>query len=190
MIVRSGYRYVVTVEPTEEPIALAEAKVHCRVDHDDENDLITSLIVSARQWAENETRRRLVNTTLRLSMDCFPEVIRLPGGKVSSVTSITYTDTNGDSQTLSSSVYTLDSDSEPARIVQAYGQFWPAIRYVPNAVKATYVAGYGAAASNVPDGIRSAIKQHVLYSFNREPEEAILESAKALLDPFRIQEFI
>lgn len=194
---RAGYRWVVTGEPAAEPITLAEAKLHLRVDHDYENDMITSLIVAARQWAENETRRRFINTTLRLSMDCFPEVIRLPGGKCQSVTSIVYIDTAGVSQTLSASYYTVDTDSEPARIVQAYGYAWPAIRYDPNAVKVTYVAGYGAAATAVPDGIKSAIKLQIgnLYE-NREATisgTTIAEvpmAAKALLDPFRVPEFI
>lgn len=194
---RAGYRWVVTTEPTVEPITLAEAKTHLRVDHNDEDDYIESLIIAARQWAENETHRRFINTTLRLSIDCFPEVIRLPGGKTQSITSIVYIDTAGVSQTLSTSYYTTDTDSEPARIVQAYGYAWPAIRYDPNAVKVTYVAGYGAAATAVPDGIKAAISLVVgnLYE-NREATISgtiiaeVPMAAKALLDPFRLVEFI
>lgn len=183
------YRTVVTIEPASEPVTLAEAKVHLRVDHDDENTLIESLITAARQWAETETNRRFINTTIRLSLDAFPCEFRLPGGKTQSVTSITYVDGDGTTQTLATSVYTLDSDSEPARIVLAYNQMWPQIRDVPNAVKVLYVAGYGSAASDVPAGIKKAILQHCLHQYTREPEPNVLESAQRLLDPYRIKEF-
>lgn len=172
-------------------MTLAEAKVHLRVDHDDENTSIESdIIPAARRWAENETRRAFINRTQRLSLDEFPEEIRLPDGKVQSVTSITYVDGDGNTQTLASSVYTLDSDSEPARLVLAYNQMWPQIRSVPNAVKVLYVAGYGADADSVPAGIKRAILQHCLHQYKREADPGILESAQHLLDAYRIREFI
>lgn len=191
----ASHRWVVTVEPMVEPVTLAEAKLHLRVDHSEEDSWIERAITDAREWAEKYTRRRFINTTLRLSLDCFPDVIRLPGGKTQSVTSIVYIDTAGASQTLSASSYTVDTDSEPARIVQAYGEFWPAIRYDPNAVKVTYVAGYGAAASAVPAGIKDAILLYVGNNYeNRENTISgtiiaeVPMSAKSKLDSFRIEE--
>lgn len=144
--------------PTVEPVTLAEAKLHLRVDHADEDSHIRSLIIAAREHAQNATSRAFVGQTWRLSMDCFPDVIRTPRPPLTSVTSIAYTDTAGASQTLSASAYTVDTYSEPGRIVPAFGQSWPATRDIPNAVIVTYVAGYGAgAAADVPQPIRQAI---------------------------------
>ena len=46
----------ITSEPATEPVSLAEAKLYLRVDSSDEDDLITSMIVSARQMIENPLR--------------------------------------------------------------------------------------------------------------------------------------
>jgi hypothetical protein len=43
-----------------EPISLAEAKKHLRVEFDDDNDLIQGLIVAAREYAEGFLNRVFV----------------------------------------------------------------------------------------------------------------------------------
>ena len=194
MMVHSGYRLTVTTEPSVEPITLAEAKLHLRVDHSHEDDYITSLIVSARKEAENYTRRAFVNTTFRLSMDHWPRVIYLPRGKVQSVTSVKYYDTNGTQQTLATSVYDVDTDSEPGRIVEAYNQSWPDYRDIVNTIQVVYVAGYGAAAANVPDNVKQAIKIYTGHLYeNREVTISgtiiaeIPLAYRALLDPVRME---
>jgi len=132
----------------------------------DENDLLDSLIISARQWAEEFTRRAFTTRTCTLRLDRFPAEIILPRPPLSSVTSITYVDVNGDSQTLDSSAYQVVTYEEPARIVTAYGESWPSTRSVPEAVTVTYVAGYGDA-SAVPDTIKNALKLLVSHWFER-----------------------
>lgn len=179
-----------------EPITLAEAKLHLRVDHEEENTYITSLIVSARFWAENYTKRSFISRSLRLSMDWFPDVILLPRGVTQSVTSIKYYDTGGVDTTLSSSVYSVDTDNEPARITLAYNQSWPDFRAIANTIRIVWVSGYGAAATAVPDPIKQSMKLAIGHWYeNREivPIGHIVQelpmAAKALLDPFRIKEF-
>src|SRR4051812_10578846 len=124
-----------TVEPATEPLTLTEAKLHLRVDATDDDSLITSLITVAREMVETATNRQIVSATWKLSMDCFPSgwsshsgrliedqgglrysdglrqwqgnVIKLPRSPVASVSSVTYVDPNGATQTLSSSLYQL-----------------------------------------------------------------------------------
>lgn len=51
---------------------MSEAKAHLRVDHDDEDALISALIASARQYAESICRRVFVTQSWKLVLDAFP----------------------------------------------------------------------------------------------------------------------
>lgn len=136
----------VTTGPTEEPITLEDAKAHLRVDNDDagENAWITTAIQAAREQVENDTRRALFTQTLRLNLDRFPisDTIYIPRPPLQSVASITYVDSAGATQTMSSGDYIVDTASEPGRIVLAYGKTWPTAREQANAVAVNYVAGW------------------------------------------------
>jgi uncharacterized phiE125 gp8 family phage protein len=136
-----------TTPPTVEPLSLQEAKDHLRLDGDMEDTHISALIAAARGWVEGFWGRQLAAATFKLTLDAFPTdngAITLPSPPLIAVTSIAYVDTNGTTQTLSTSDYTVDSESEPARIVPAYGEDWPDTREQVNAVAVTYRAGYAA----------------------------------------------
>lgn len=61
-----------TQAPTVEPVTLAEAKLHLRVDFADDDALITMLISAARAHAENVCRRAFVTQKWDLFLDAFP----------------------------------------------------------------------------------------------------------------------
>lgn len=154
--------------PTVEPLTIAEAKAHLRVTSTDEDALITALIVAAREHAERFTRRALITQTWDLTLDSFPAEIVVPFPKLQSVTSITYVDSNGASQTLLTTEYTVDTKSEPGRVVEAYDKAWPSTRDVINAVTVRFVAGYGLAAA-VPSSIKQGMLMHIGHMYaNRE----------------------
>lgn len=58
--------------PAEEPVSLAEAKLHLRIDTTEDDALITGLIAAARVDAENACRRAFVTQKFDLFMDEFP----------------------------------------------------------------------------------------------------------------------
>lgn len=149
---------VITAQPDHEPVDLCELKNHLRVEEDDDNALIRSLGVAARKYVEDFTGRQIVTATYRLTLDQFPAAIVLPRPPAASITSITYIDTDGASQTLDASGYQLDAASEPARVVPAVDGEWPDTQGGKvNAVTVTYVAGYGDATAS-PDGLKLVIK--------------------------------
>lgn len=164
----------VATPPSTEPISRTEAKLHLRVDHDDENTLIDGLISAARELVENRIRRALITQTLHLYLDEFPvrcnpspafpyyrsgeielqkSPVQTTGFEVhyiaSGASDNTYTQ-------LASTEFKLDHISSPARLTPEYGKVWPATKQTNNAVKIVYVAGYGAAAA-VPAPIRQAM---------------------------------
>ena len=159
-----------TVAPSVEPITTAEAKTELRVEHSEEDDLIDRKIKAARRMVEKITRRSLINTTFTLKLDAFPVEIRTPRSPLSSVTSITHIDCDGNSQTVATSVYDVDTDTEPGRIFLKFDQSWPDTREINNAVTVTHVVGYGAAASAIPEDLVSAVLMLMAHYYEqREP---------------------
>lgn len=158
--------------PTAEPVTVAEAKSWIRQDSSADDTLIASLIVAARQAVENYLSRALLTQTWDLWLPYFCD-LELPKAPLQSVTSITYTDDAGDSQTLATSVYDVFAYQEaPGWVRLAYSQSWPSTRAVADAVKIRFVAGYAAASpigSAVPQAIRHGILILVAeYYENRE----------------------
>lgn len=179
-----------------EPITLAEAKLHLRLDPDvahPDDTLIASLITAARIHCENFSGRTYMTTTRHLYLDAFPRgEIRLPYPPIQSVTSVEYKASSGAPAAVPTANYVVDIVSEPGRIALAYGASWPSTYPEINAVHITYVAGYGAA-DDVPENVKAAIKLKLTALYERRGDEErsfvtdILEDAiQALLTPDRI----
>lgn len=148
----------VYTEPALEPVTVDEVMDQANIDVHDQPELLQGYITAARIMVEKDVARSLMTQTIKLRMDEFPGFeIMLERPPVQSVSSITYVDTDGTTQTLSSSLYETDLSSEPARVRPAYGRVWPFTRYMSNAVTVTYVAGYSSAA-DVPQTAKLAIK--------------------------------
>lgn len=179
-----------TVAPAVEPLSLAEAKEWVRVDSDDasQDATLNALIASARERFEDITRRALITQTwvmkfdrfpgliavtpdfpgweyLRLGADGDPRVIRLARPPLIAVSSITYMDTAGATQTLDPASYLVDASSQLARVFPAYGTYWPVTRPQGAAVTITYTAGYGASATSVPASIKDRLKAWIGHCF-------------------------
>ena len=126
------FKITVPVDFEDEPVSLAEARLQCKVDDDDtsHDDALKALITTAREYAEHYTGHGLAPQTLEAALDCFPGddgVIELPKCPVSEVTSIKYTDTDGNEQTFASIKYALSpygfarNLAPTVRIVQVCG---------------------------------------------------------------------
>jgi len=181
--------------PTAEPILLADAKLHLKIDSDTTDDnLITSLIQAAREMAENYTGRAFINQTWEYTLNLFPaSEIPLRPLPLSSITSITYKDTDGTTQTVASSVYETDTYKGEAAL--KYSQIWPTARDIQNSILITFVAGYGTAGASVPAAIRAAIL--LILGHLYEHRESVIvgvtasdmpQGAHYLLDPYRVIE--
>lgn len=150
--------------PTEEPITTAQAKSHARIGGSDEDTEIAAKIIEARTMVEGIVNRPLVTRSFRLRRCGFPSgrYFLLPSCRASAISSITYVDAAGATQTLSGSQYTLDADSLPGVVRLANGvSSWPATLATEDphqpTVTVIYAAGWASAAA-LPASLVSAVK--------------------------------
>jgi uncharacterized phiE125 gp8 family phage protein len=181
--------------PTELPVTLTEAKAHLRVDHGDEDALIELYLNAAVSHLDSYSGilgRCMVSQTWALSYDTFPDgAMQIPLGNLISVTSVEYADPDSGVMTTWSSVnYDVDTQDINGWIKPV--DDWPTHMETMNAVKVTFVAGYGAA-SAVPAALKSAILLLVGHWYtNREAVmvgESVAElplAVSALVAPFRM----
>ena len=156
-------------QPAIEPVTLARAKEHLRVDHSFDDAMISAMISGSRRFAEKFMGRAIITQTWELVIDSFPDnEIEIPLPPLQSVESIKYDDAGGLETTLSPSAYTVDNVSEPGWVVPIPSG-WPSNLFNGiNAVRIRYVAGFTPSANspvdladNVPASIKSAILLHV-----------------------------
>lgn len=192
------FRYNQSVGPTSEPVTLAEAKLHLRIDHSEEDSYVSGLITTARLLAEKITRRQLMTATWVARGDGFPtlgEPIYLQNPPLQSVTSVAYTDANGAAQTWPAAEYSVDIYDVRGSIRPAYGYSYPATYSSINVVTVTYVAGYSSAA-NVPPPIKQAMLLMVGWWYEQRESVNIGNvvnevplAARHLLGPWSAMEF-
>lgn len=150
------------VRPTLEPISLAELKTHLRVDDDDDDELLSAIIQASREYVEVITRRALLTQTWDLCLQEWPadDFIKLPYGKLQSVTSVKWKDTDGTETTLTVTTdYLVETNGDGiGRVVLPYGVSWPSgTLYPSNPITIRYVCGW-TSASLIPASIKAACK--------------------------------
>ena len=179
-----------TVAPAEMPVTLAEAKAHLRVDHDDQDDLITAQIKAATAYLDGYAGilgRALVTQTWRQDFAGFADRLPLPVSPVIAIVSVSYFDGGNVQQTLDAGVYDLFADARGAYVTLRPGQVWPVTFHRADAVSITFTAGYGAAA-DVPEPIRQAILlivQRLFDGADTSIDVAIDRVVHVLIAPYR-----
>jgi len=181
--------------PGAMPVTLAEAKQHCRVDHTDDDAMITLYIAAATSLLDGEDGilgRCLMPQTWDLHYDAFPcqgGAIKIPLPPLIDVNWVKYFDANGDEQSLIEGTdYAIDLHQLYGWVIPAGD--WPAAASdIINAVYIQFYAGYPA---GVPAAIKGAILECVADMYRiRAPTvvgETVAETTvmKRLIDPYRI----
>ena len=164
-----------TVEPLTEPVTLDEAKEYLRVtDCDDDDAYITSLISVARRMVEDMTGRVLIDTVFTQSAHSWCPWLDILRGNARTVNSVVYQPADGGPELpVDSSLYEIEKYGDgKAQLVFDEEFDEPELMYrmgVSN-IRIEFVAGYGAAAVDVPQPLVQAIKFLVSHYYeNRTP---------------------
>jgi len=150
--------------PLAEPITLAEAKAHLRLDTGDEDALVAVLIRTAREYLEGQTGLCLIARLLRLYLDDWPatRVIQIPRAPVQTVEMVTVYDSLGMPVEVDATGYVLDGATFPARLVLPER---PASTRALNGIEIDFIAGFGESGADVPDTLKRAMLLHVAAMF-------------------------
>jgi uncharacterized phiE125 gp8 family phage protein len=182
---------ILTSGPAAEPVSLAEAKAHLRVDGADEDALIGSLIVAARMHIEHALDLALITQGWSLYLDGWPDgPVELPLGPVQAVNEVRLYAANAAVTELPPDSYQLDNASRPARLAPI--GVWPPPGRAVNGVEIAFTAGYGAAGAAVPQPLRQAILMLVAHWHEAREAAAPDEqfpaphAVSSLLAPYRI----
>ena len=161
--------------PAALPVSLDQAKAQLNISPTSQwDDLVTDLIATATSDLDGHAGslfhclmpQAWVQYLDYAFPNCDEGAFTLPLGPVRAVTSITYIDTDGATQTVAGSVYELcqGGGAEDAFVRLKWAQTWPDVRRQRRAVSITYEAGY-ADAQAVPSALKAAILMHVTHLF-------------------------
>lgn len=181
-----------TIEITSSPdldavISVADLKNHLRVDHSDEDALIEAYRDAAIKWVEDYCNTRLGDVTAVYHLDYF-KTCSLPVAPVSAISSVTYLDQNGDSQTLDTAQWWADLKRQPARIT--FDNAPDVFDDTYNAVQINITVGY--AEAEIPKPLIQAVRLMVANLYEqRQPVThsqmyEVPMGLHSILSPYRV----
>jgi len=190
------HKVVIEEGPAVEPLSITEANTHLHVSGQD--TYVTALISVARRSIERYLKRTLITTTYTAYADKWEGVFTLPLPTLQSVESVKYYNNEGVLTTLSENEnYWVVNTDDPGQIVKKYDVTYPELQDGrPDAIEIAYTAGYGDAASDVPEDIRHAMKLLIGNYYEQRSDIVVGSNAgripnyiSDLIHSYRIYEF-
>ncbi|MBU2532994.1 MAG: head-tail connector protein [Alphaproteobacteria bacterium] len=145
--------------PLAEPIGLDDVKAHLRIDGEDEDMLLASLITTSRLHVEALLGLALITQTWQWRADCWPrgETVELMTRPLQSVEAVRVRDADGGATTIDAVDYIADVGGQTGRIAPRGGR-WPRPGAAIGGIEVDFTAGYGDDGSDVPGDLRHALK--------------------------------
>jgi uncharacterized phiE125 gp8 family phage protein len=158
-----------------------------------ENDYISGLITTARQYCEGYQNRAYITQTWEMALQEFPrarkdhlteyrysDVVEIPKGNLQTIDSFTFTDYSGTVNTLVQDInYIVSTRGILGRISPPYAVIWPPNPLLPlDPIVIKFTCGYGDNATDVPLKVKQAIYLLIGHWYeNRVPVELALRNA-------------
>ncbi|HVY88265.1 MAG TPA: hypothetical protein VG942_05310 [Hyphomonadaceae bacterium] len=179
-------------QPAAEPVGLAEVKDYLRIGYDGEDELAGELIAAARSRIEEAAGVAMINRTLRVTLDWWPQGtvetrnLRLPVRPASELVAVRVYNGSGVAEVVTGR-FTL-APGRSARLTWTSGSFpWPGQR--ANGIEIDYVAGFGEGPEEVADSLKLAVKRLAAHAYHaRDPETLagkLPEDVAGLVAPWR-----
>ena len=175
---------ILITPPSAEPVTLAEAKAHLRLEIAADDALVATLIAAARSAVENETRSALMAQSWRWGVTDWPAAgVALPVMPVLAVDAVGWLDGASVKTPLAAADWRYEDAEERVLLLTK----------APDAAgyEIDFTAGYGAAGADVPAPLRQAILMLVAHWYEHRaaalegPPEVVPAGAEALIAPYR-----
>ena len=128
--------------PSMLPVSLTEAKAQLNITHNADDTHILALLRAATERAEQFMRRKIVHRTSKVFFNKFGDLL-LPWGALTGVTSVRYRHEAGIWTDVVSTVYGVDTESEPGVIFLLDDQEWPTEELYPrNPIEVVFEHGW------------------------------------------------
>lgn len=201
--------HVQSTAPAVEPVTADELRDYLRETSDGLPDSAANdLIAEARELIENRTGLSLITQEWTLALDYWPNnssepwwdgvrqgsIAELHGGRyaaslglprypLQSVDSVTvYDEASNPTSVTVADTFDVDTYRTPGRITLKSGKTWPVALRASNAIIIVYTSGYGNASTDVPAGLRRAIKQMAAYLYQNRGDGCGCDTSQAFTD--------
>lgn len=182
---------LVITPPAREPVTVQEARLFLRLDGEEEDTLLATLITAARLMVEAASGRMLIAQGWRIVLDAWPPggEIRLPVSPVSGIAAARVYDGAGAARTVGEGALIVDPAGDPplVRIAAAV----PSPGRTRGAIEIDVEAGYGDEPADVPAPLRQAVLRLVARWFEDRGDvvardaERLPRGIAALIAPYR-----
>lgn len=186
---------VLITDPATKVVTVDEIKDHLRIDTTDEDTLLGLYIDAATEMAENYCGRHFIEHTYKLYFDTethraslyFPDCTLVSSDAVLTKY-VEWKVTDWETTFYSDDAY-LESFSNPSivRLSKGFGSFGYPANGDGDLFWFNFKTGFGAAASDVPQAIKQAIKLIVadMYYFREDRKRSFPMASEILLQPYK-----
>ena len=173
--------WIIRSAPAVEPVTLEEQKAWSAVDGTAHDGLLSDLIKATRELAELYTGRAFISQGWTLHAAQFDDtrpLIKIPLPPLISVDEVRAIGRDGTATAIDPTGYMVLGQGDYGELILTDSN--------PERLEVDFVAGYGAAAGDVPAALRLAIKAWANAAYeSRVPSAKPPEAVAGLLDPFR-----
>lgn len=155
--------------PSVEPVTAQECMDHVRETDAGQTSYISALLSAAVEYMDGQgvLGRAMITQTWRQYLPASPGRVALLMPSVQSVTAIGYFDADNTQQAATLSDFNVFGPADRTTVEPKPNAAWPVAFERPDAIWVDFTAGYGDAASDVPDPLKHAIKMLVSHWYEQ-----------------------
>lgn len=163
-------------------VDLTLAKAHCRVNSSSEDTLITQYLAAAKAFVEGYTHKRLTaEAAVEQEFAAFPSdpySFTLLWGPVPATVVVTYSDENGDEQTITTARLV------GSKLYPPLDTEWPETE-ANSSIAIAYTAGYSTVPSDLDNAVLLLVGEYFEKRSAREASSAVSAAVESLCEPYR-----